>query len=114
MAPNEAEGDDDRLHIVVDPVDENSFQNDNLDEAGADIEEPSVRPRVVPTPTPRRSARASKKPDWMTSGEFVMAATSSEIPEWVAKANFIKSISENVPVAMQGKVLDALLSVMTK
>ncbi len=111
---NRGEGDDDRPQVTRDPVVDVSFQNDNLNRGGADMEEPSVRPRVAPTPVPRRSGRATIQPEWMTSGEYVMAATSSETPEWVAKANFIKSISESVPVSMQAKILDALIHVMSK
>ncbi|CAC5402608.1 unnamed protein product [Mytilus coruscus] len=45
--------------------------------------------RHAPTPAPRRSKRTTTQPNWMKSGEFIMAQQSN----WLAKAEFLKGLA---------------------
>ncbi|CAC5414825.1 unnamed protein product [Mytilus coruscus] len=44
---------------------------------------------ITPTPAPRRSKRTTSQPNWMKSGEFIMAQQSN----WLAKAEFLKGLA---------------------
>ncbi len=114
------EGTSDALDSIDDSIDEptggindDSFQANNLDRGGGGNDDNSATP-AVPRQVPRRTARASKKPSWMTSGEYVMAAPTRDAPDWIGKANYLQFISETAPDDMKGKIFDALLSVVTQ
>lgn len=66
-------------------------------------------PQVNPPPRPRRER---KKPEWMTSGEYVMSHR--VLPEWEKKANYLKSLlsSSHLNSRAKEKISDRLLSII--
>ncbi len=104
-------------------LDDIPLQANNLERGGAGIAETATRPKrparpvrpMRPEVAPRRSTRDQHKPDWYTSGEYMMgAAVSNRDPEWVAKANYLRSFLDNPDTTMQQKLIDALINVITQ
>ncbi|CAC5403260.1 unnamed protein product [Mytilus coruscus] len=100
LHPGDQSEDDEQEHSVSLESEVESGQestiivDDDIEHSNSDINQGSETNDIVvnnqediaPTPAPRRSKRTTTQPNWMKSGEFIMAQQSN----WLAKAEFLK------------------------
>ncbi|CAC5417327.1 unnamed protein product [Mytilus coruscus] len=103
LHPGDQSEDDEQEHFVsleseVESVQESTIiVDDDIEHSNSDINQGSETNDIVvnnqediaPTPAPRRSKRTTTQPNWMKSGEFIMAQQSN----WLAKAEFLKGLA---------------------
>ena len=68
---------------------------------------------------PRRSARETRPPAWVQSGDYVMKMSQGQRiaenlePEWLMKANYLKDLAQQPLFAnLQGNLGEAILKVV--
>jgi len=111
--PNDDEDEDETEEdsLVPDALEENSVEDvpdaegdvtapaPDVQDIRANEASPVVRPlsgqrrrRQLPTPPQRRSERPRTRPQWQTSGDYVMQASATPEQDWIPRAEFLSSL----------------------
>ncbi|XP_071112959.1 uncharacterized protein [Haliotis cracherodii] len=78
-----------------------------------DVSVPQERLVTPPVPCPRTSSRSRTKPQWMTSGEYVMSAAVPK-PDWKSRAEYLTSLMlSGILTSDPGQVQDTLLHLIS-
>ncbi len=101
------EGDTSEVHVV----DESTSDTIISDDSTPTVQHPAEERREDEEELPRRSGRARRQPQWMTSGEYVLSQQ-VEDPEWHKRASFLTNLTTEGRIPMDNTVRDAILTLI--
>jgi len=93
-------------------------ENDVVDEnegIGDDESNDDIVSQYEPSP-PSRPVRAKKKPNWMTTGEYIMSQQTGSVrnDDWLVRAEYLKDLLEKVPVGKADDLYSAILKIVSE